>query len=100
VRGQFGDVLVCSTQNLVAPLRTEPEARPDFQLVDLLGQLVNALRTQAGSVVPDEGEEMRGSADRGGRRAFALEAALGRARLDHALQTRPVARRSDHRRRG
>ncbi len=36
VREQFGDVLVCSTQNLVAPLRTQPEARPDFQLVDLL----------------------------------------------------------------
>lgn len=77
VREQFGDVMICSTQNLVALLRARPETRPDFQLVDLLGQLESALRTQAGSVVPDDGEEASGSADRGRRRTFALKAALG-----------------------
>lgn len=77
VREQFGDVMICSTQNLVALLRARPETRPDFQLVDLLGQLESALRTQAGSVVPDEGEETRDSATRGRRRALALKAGLG-----------------------
>jgi len=77
VREQFGDVMICSTQNLVALLRARPETRPDFQLVDLLGQLESALRTQAGSVVPDDGEETRVSADRGRRRTLAIKAGLG-----------------------
>ena len=77
VREQFGDVMICSTHNLVSLLRARPETRPDFQLVDLLGQLESALRTQAGSAVPDEGGETGGSPVRGRRRTLVLKAGLG-----------------------
>ena len=97
VSERFGDVLVCSTENLVSTLRNEQEQvrGPAYLHNDLIRQLEDALKSQSAAAEPVPAKPAEPKADKA-RQGEATEAgpdqALVQGRQGHDVRRRARAR--------